>query len=866
MKKLLFTLIAVLSAFIASAQTDIKVEVHRVVEVGEQFNLTFIIEGESSASDFTWNPTSDFQLLWGPQSGRSTSISIVNGKRTKSVQSTYTYVLRATSTGTFTIPAASAKVGNSRISSAAVNVEVVSGTSSSSSSASSSASQSRQQNSSAQISGQDIFLDLTVSRTSAVVGEPLIATLKLYQRVNVAGFEGVSFPSFNGFWSQELEAPQSIEFSRETYGGQIYNAALLRKFVLIPQQQGKITIDPAELICLVQVRVSSGGNSIFDGFFDDYRTIREKVISKPVVVDVKPLPAGAPASFGGGVGEFSIKASLSKTELNTHEAASLIVTIAGKGNVSLLEAPKVNFPPDMEVYDTKISDRIEKGGLRGSKTYEFPFIPRSYGDFQIEPIKYAYYDVSQQKYVVLQTEPIDFRVEKGNEIESGPVMMTNLGRSDVRNIGSDIRFINFKDTRLMSAGSFFIGSVGFWIALVGIALLTVLLWLALRKLARRKADVVGTRNRKATKMALKRLRLAETFLRQNLYTAFYEELHKALLGFVSDKLNMPASDLSRDNISEKLTSRGVSEANADKFIELLDACEYARYAPTSGNEAMAAHYDSAIDVISLIDSQMKTSKTGSKPAMMALIIMMLLPFVASAQQKEYVDSLWNDAAKAYTEGRWQDAVDGYEQIGSMGLESAALYCNTGNAYYKSGNIPEAILNYERALKVDPSYEDARYNLEFLGEMIQDKIDPVPSFILAVWAEKICRIMDSDSWAILFLVLFALAMAMLLLFLLSPSVAGRKTGFSIGIIAVVFAVAALSFSLWQKNEYEKADGAVVMIPVASVKSSPSSESSQNLFVLHEGTKVYVLDQVGSWYNIELADGRQGWIRASDIEAI
>ena len=387
MKKLLFTLIAVLSAFIASAQTDIKVEVHRVVEVGEQFNLTFIIEGESSASDFTWNPTSDFQLLWGPQSGRSTSISIVNGKRTKSVQSTYTYVLRATSTGTFTIPAASAKVGNSRISSAAVNVEVVSGTSSSSSSASSSASQSRQQNSSAQISGQDIFLDLTVSRTSAVVGEPLIATLKLYQRVNVAGFEGVSFPSFNGFWSQELEAPQSIEFSRETYGGQIYNAALLRKFVLIPQQQGRITIDPAELVCLVQVRVSSGGNSIFDGFFDDYRTIREKVTSKPVVVDVKPLPAGAPASFGGGVGEFSIKASLSKTELNTHEAASLIVTIAGKGNVSLLEAPKVNFPPDMEVYDTKISDRIEKGGLRGSKTYEFPFIPRSYGDFQIEPIK-----------------------------------------------------------------------------------------------------------------------------------------------------------------------------------------------------------------------------------------------------------------------------------------------------------------------------------------------------------------------------------------------------------------------------------------------------------------------------------------------
>ena len=865
MKKLLFALTAVLSAVIANAQTDIKVEVHRVVEVGEQFNLTFIIEGESSASDFSWSPTGDFQVLWGPQSGRSTSISIVNGNRTKSVQSTYTYVLRAASAGTFTIPSASAKVGNSRISSQPVNVEVVAGSSSSSSS-SSSPSQSGRQNSSARISGEDIFLNLTVSRSSVVVGQPLIATLKLYQRVNVAGFEGASFPSFNGFWSQELEAPQSIEFTRETYDGQIYNAALLRKFVLIPQQQGRITIDPAELVCLVQVRVSSGGTSIFDGFFDDYRTVREKVSSKPVVVDVRPLPEGAPASFGGGVGEFSIEASLSKTDLKTHDAASLIVTIAGQGNVSLLEAPKVDFPPDMEVYDTKISDRIEKGGLRGSKTYEFPFIPRSYGDFQIEPIKYSYYDVSRQKYVVLQTEPISFHVEKGNETESGSVVISNPGRSDVRNIGSDIRFINFKDARLMSAGAFFVGSAWFWIVLAVIVLLTFLLWMALRKLARRRADVVGTRNRKATKMAMKRLHLAETFLRQDLYTAFYEELHKALLGFVSDKLNMPASDLTRDNISEKLTARGVSKADVDSFIELLDACEYARYAPGSGNEAMAAHYGSAIDVISLMDSQMKGSKVGSRAAQMVVALMMLLPLAASAQQKDYVDSLWNGASKAYTEGRWQDAVDGYEQIGSMGLESAALYCNTGSAYYKSGNIPKAILNYERALKVDPSYEDARYNLEYLSGLVQDKIDPVPSFILAVWAEKVCRIMDSDAWAVLFLVLFALAMAMLLLFLLSPSVVGRKTGFSVGIIAVVFAVASLLFSLWQKNDYEKADGAVVMMPVASVKSSPSSESSQNLFVLHEGTKVFVLDYVGSWYNIELADGRQGWIRASDIEAI
>ena len=863
MKKLLFTLFAALAALTAYAQTDIKVEVHRVVEVGEQFNVTFIIEGEGSVSDFSWAPSDDFQLLWGPQSGRSSSVQIVNGKMTKSVQNTYTYILRAMSKGKFTLPAATAKVKKTQINSSPVSIEVVEGRQASQQPQQSQPQTQRQQTATG--SG-DIQLDLTLSRSEAVVGEPIIATLKLYQRVNVAGFEGASFPSFNGFWSQELEAPTNIEFARETYNGQIYNAALLRKFVLIPQQAGTVTIDPAELVCLVNIRVSSGGTSIFDGFFDDYRTIRQKVTSKPVKVKVSPLPAGAPASFAGGVGQFNISAKLSKDVLKTHEAGSLIVTVSGKGNVSLLDAPKVNFPPDMEVYDTKTSDRIDKGGLSGSKTYEFPFIPRSYGDFVIEPIKYTYYDVNAKKYVTLQTQPLNITVEKGNETESGPVIVSGVARKDVKNLGSDIRFINVRNQEFSSKGSFFVGSAGFWTVASLIVLLAIACWFIFRKIAARRADVAGTKNRKATKMALKRLQLAGTFLKQNLYTAFYEELHKALLGFISDKLNMPASELSRDRICETLQERGVDKSLTDTFIGILDACEFARYSPDAGNEAMTAHYNSAIDVISSIDSNMKSSKTAPKAAYMIAFLMMVVPSAASAQQSEYVDSLWNGANQAYTEGRWEDAVAGYDMISGMGLESAALYCNTGDAYFKSGNIPMAILNYERALKLDPSYGDAQYNLELLSGMIQDRIDPVPEFILKVWASKVCRLMNSNSWAVTFLVLLALTMAMVLLFVLSPSVAGRRTGFFTGIVLLLMAASSLSFSLWQKNDYVKMEGAIVMRPVSSVKSSPSSESSQDLFVLHEGTKVKVIDQVGSWNNIELADGRQGWIPSSDIEAI
>ena len=270
-----------LSAIIAAAQTDIQVQMHNVVALDEQFNVTFVIEGDKP-SEFSWEPGEDFLLVWGPQQGRSTSMQIINGKRTSSSQTTYSYILKPLKVGKFTIPKASAVVKGKNIYSAEQSIEVVSqGSSSSQQQSSSSAQQPAQRKEqTGMISDSDLFMKLSLSRNDVVVGEPIIATIKLYQRVNITGFESASFPSFNGFWSQEVETPTNIEFSRETYEGQIYNAAVLRKFVLIPQQKGQLKIDPAELVCLVNIRVSSGGSSIFDGFFDDYRTVRKKVMSR----------------------------------------------------------------------------------------------------------------------------------------------------------------------------------------------------------------------------------------------------------------------------------------------------------------------------------------------------------------------------------------------------------------------------------------------------------------------------------------------------------------------------------------------------------------------------------------------------------
>ncbi|MGN1212270.1 MAG: BatD family protein [Candidatus Cryptobacteroides sp.] len=871
MRKLLTTVAAVMIAIAAGAQT-MRVEAPNVVAADEQFNVTFIIEGEDSPSDFEWNPGGDFRLVWGPQSGRSTSIQFINGKRTKSSQFTYTYILLPLKSGTFTLPEATAKIKGKQLGSGNVSIEVVSGGQSSGQQQSQpSRSTTPQRNSAGTISDDDLFLRLTLSRTDVVVGEPVTATLKLYQRVNVAGFEDARFPSFNGFWSQETEAPTNIEFRRENYNDMIYNTAVLRKYVLIPQQSGPLTIDPAELVCLVNIRVTpTAGASIFDGFFDDYRTIRKRIATSPVRMNVRALPSGAPASFGGGVGVFSITSSVNRDSLLTHEAASLSITVKGSGNVSLLEAPKVNFPPDMEVYDVKTTRSTDKAGISGSITFEYPFIPRSHGDFTIEPVQYSYYDINSGKYVTLQTKPVELHIAKSKDtaatVSSG-VPSQQFGRTGVKSLNEDIRFIRTKVPVFSPKGKFLVLSPAFWIILALIVIVAVILWVSLRKLAVRRADVVGTRNRKANKMARKRLQTAGNFLKQNLYSAFYEELHKAVLGYVSDKMNISVADLSKETVSRQLTTYGVEDSVVARFVALLDACEFARYSPDAGHEAMQGHYEEALNVISTIDSQMKNVKHNSGGMFAGAVALLLL---AGAYQSHaavsYPDSLWNAASAAYAEGRWEDAANTYKAISAAGLESPSLYCNIGDACFKGGDYPAAILNYERALKLDPSYSDARYNLEIAKGLIQDRIDPVPEFILKSWMRSLCYVLDSDSWAIIFIVLAAVFAAMILLFVLGHTTAARKAGFFTAIAVFLLAGTSLGFSLWQRSDYMNADSAIVMRPVTPVKSSPSSESATDLFILHEGTKVRIIDQVGLWSNIELADGRQGWMLSSDMEII
>ena len=871
MKRIFAIFIALFAVLSAWAQPSMRVEVHNIVEQDERFNVVFVVEGEHAPSDFQWEAGDAFTVVWGPQKGTSTSIQMINGKTTRSSQTSYTYILQARKAGTFTIPAATAKVKGTQVQSNPVSIQVVS--------SGGAASAQQVQQPQAQGQGQatqaqtargesDIFMRLSLSRSSVVVGEPVTATLKIYHRANLVGFENAKFPAFKGFWSQEVETPSNIEFQREQVDGAMYNSAVLRRWVLIPQKSGDQAIDPAEIVCLVNVqrrRASSG--SIFDDFFgNDYVTTRQRVSTKAATLHVQALPAGTPASFGGGVGNFSVKASLSKDSLKTHDAASLLVTISGKGNIALLEAPKINFPPDFEVYDVKTTVNTDKSGTTGSKTFEYPFIPRSHGDFSVGPLNYSYYDVKQRRYETVSTPALPLKVARSasaGATVSDPGNTLVVDRKGVKNLGEDIRFVRTK-TRLTEPKGFLLYSTGWWLSLLALLLAGAACWLGFRKMAARRADVAGTRNRKATRMALKRLSTAREFLQKDLYTAFYEELHRSLVGFIGDKLAMDMAEQNQENIRASLIGGGVPEATATEFGELLAACEEARYAPDAGHDAMNAHYEQAVKLITAIDASMK--KTPVKATALAVLLLIGLPFAAQAQNTAYPDSLWNAGIQAYSNGDYARAVQDWEDVRATGLMSRELYYNLGNAYFKTGEIAPAILWYERALRLDPSDADVRYNLEFAKAQTQDKIDEVPEIFFEQWGRAMCYLLPSDTWAVACVVFFALTVALVLLFLLGRTSGQRRLGFFAAIVTCILALLAWHFAGWQKTEAERQDMAIVMRPVSSVKSSPSADSAKDLFILHEGTRVRILDNVSGFSNIELADGRQGWISARDIEVI
>ncbi len=607
-KKFLITVFLLIPTFFAGADnTRFTMSGPGVISAGEQFRLSFSLNEEGS--DLRLPDLSDFNVLMGPSTSQSTNIQIINGKTTQEVSFSYIYILQAKKEGTFTIQPATIKVDGKIYESNSLTIQVVKG-------------QARQQNSSSQgsarqqdaedapaatdLSKDDLFVRTELDRQDVYKGQQIVATIKIYVAPNVpiTNFDDVKLPSYEGFWTQDINIPNQINFTREVYHNKIYQVGVLKKTILFPQQTGRIKIDPFEITCLVRQQIKRQ-RSFFDDFFDNYRTVSARVTGDPVTINVKDLPP-KPDGFYGGVGDMKFSASLDKDQAKTNEAVTLKINISGTGNLKLIEAPKVNFPADFEVYDPKTTDNLNAtaSGLNGTKTFEYLFIPRHTGDYTIPAITFSSFNPSTGKYSTQSSREFKLHVEQGND-EQNATVTSAYSKEDVRFIGKDIRYIKQNQYKLRSKAVSFYGSTNFWMIYIVSLLAFLVITFVYRKKLKENANLQLVRTKKANKVARKRLKEAEGYLKQNKAENFYEAVLKAFWGYLSDKLNIPVADLNRDRATKNLAERSVSQEVINEFISIVDTCEFARYAPSAVEGTTEDIYRKSADLMGKLEKQIK---------------------------------------------------------------------------------------------------------------------------------------------------------------------------------------------------------------------------------------------------------------------
>lgn len=607
------TLLAMLLAWLpGSALADdvtMQVQAPSAVVQGQQFQLSYTINTKN-VKDFRLGNIADFDILMGPN--RSSQFSMVNGQTSSSV--TFTYILRGQKEGTYTIPAATASAGGQQLQSRAVTIKVLppdkqtGGQGSASSSAGSAGSARSSSGSAGSNSGQvadgDIFLMASANKTKVYEQEAILLTFKVYTTVNLSELNG-KMPDLKGFHMQQVDLPQK-EFELENYRGRNYKTLVWSQYVLFPQQTGTLEIPSVayEATILQQNRYVDPFEAFFNGG-STYTKVQKTLRTPKLTIEVSPLPAPKPQSFMGGVGDFSMSSEISTEELKENEAVTYKIVLSGVGNMKLIKTPEVQFPADFEIYDPKIENRfsLKTAGLSGNKVFEYLAIPRHAGDYEIPAVEFSFFDTKTKQYKTLSTPARTLKVLRGDG--STTVTTGYVNKEDLRLLGEDIRYIHQKDATTVRADGFFFGSLRYWLCYLVPALLFVGLLVVLRRKAAESANIAKTRNRKASKVAARRLKTAKKLLGVGDPSAFYDEVLKGLWGYAGDKLGIPVAELSKESIGEQLVHHGADETLTGEFNALLSDCEFARYAPSVAGLKQENVYARAVDVMDKLEGVIK---------------------------------------------------------------------------------------------------------------------------------------------------------------------------------------------------------------------------------------------------------------------
>ena len=584
------------------------------VAVGEAFRVEFSLNASPDDGSFKAPSFEGFDVIAGPAESRGQSVQIVGGTMTKSINYTITYVLLPQSAGNVTIGAAEIAVDGTTYRTQPLPIEIVNEGDASQSqqrpSGGDSDSEADARNVQQQIRKDDILLRAVVSQTSVYKNEPVHVAFKLYTRVPYVSIVPEAAPSFNGFWSQDLTDTKTARVSRETYNGKVYETRVLFEYLLYPQQVGTLTIDPVDITVVAQVVVQSRRN--LDPFFGsghEVYNVPRKVQSQRTSIEVRPLPEGAPSSFSGAVGSFRMETDLPTDRFAANSGATCTVKISGTGNLTFVQAPKLALPASFEQYNVKTTESINASapGISGYRQFEYPFIARAEGTYEIAPIEFTYFDLKRRQYVTLESRPMTFEITpdtKGGGGDAVVMQGRGMSKEEVKMLGEDIRFIRLGASQLREARMPFLFSGGYWIALCAILLLFAAAYVALRKRIRESQNVALMRGRRANKVAVQRFRAARSYMEAQDRHAFYEEMLRALWGYMSDKFNIPVANLTKENVREELAKRGVSAEETHRFTAIISQCDEAQYSPAASAQ-MSDIYSEGVDLISRIESVIK---------------------------------------------------------------------------------------------------------------------------------------------------------------------------------------------------------------------------------------------------------------------
>lgn len=604
---ILFLLIMTLNLTLTGQEVEFRATANSEVAVGDQFRLIYSVNAQ--ANGFKAPPIKDFSILSGPNQSSSSSMQIINGQVSRSVEYSYTLLLQANKEGTYTIAPASVNVDGKVMQSNAVTIKVVKGNP-----------QQRQnqqqgtQEAAAEISASNLFIKASVNKNNPYQGEQVIVTYKIYTRVPVSEYSITKTPSLTGFWTENLiKEDTPLNQYRETLNGAEYIVAEIKKDAIFAQKSGKLVIEPLEMTVIAQVeKKRRRASDPFEDFFNNsffgssYQNVRKTLNSNSITLNVKALPEIKNSSdFNGAVGKFSIAASVDKNTVKANDALTLKFTVTGAGNLKLIDKPNFVFPKDFDVYDPRIIDDIKTSanGITGKRTFEYLLVPRNHGNYSIKSVPFIYFDLVAGNYKTLATSDFNITVEKGTGNDA--YVRAGVEKEDFQYIGTDIRYINTAPFKLKPVNAFLFGKPTFWFLLMLPLVLFVLFVIIWQKELKKRSNLALMRNKKATGIARKRLKAAEAHLNSGNQSAFYTEVSSALWGYISDKFNIPRSELSIDSVNGALTKKNVRQELIDKFVLTLNNCEYARFAPGDKSEVMKNLYTEALEVITQTEQELK---------------------------------------------------------------------------------------------------------------------------------------------------------------------------------------------------------------------------------------------------------------------